>query len=341
MGEVYLAEHRLLERPCAIKLIKPDRAGNPQVLARFEREIRMTARLSHWNTVEIFDCGRTEDGTLYYVMEYLPGLSLEDLLEQYGPQPPERVVHVLRQICHALREAHGIGLIHRDIKPANIIVAQRGGLHDVAKLLDFGLVKPVDETPSDRVTRDGVISGTPLFMSPEQAVGRDDLDARSDIYSLGAVAYAMISGRPPFGGTNPLEVMFAHARDEVAPPSRHCADVPEDLERVILRCLAKKPEDRFQNMDALDEALAQCWSADQWTQLDAARWWMEHGSQGGSSLEGNAVNVAGLWSTLAANASCVTSSAASNTGIATNDAAEIAAISCVHGRAGVEEQAKS
>ena len=186
MGEVYLAEHRLLERPCAIKLIKPDRAGNPQVLARFEREIRMTARLSHRNTVEIFDCGRTEDGTLYYVMEYLPGLSLEDLLEQYGPQPPERVVHVLRQICHALREAHGIGLIHRDIKPANIIVAQRGGLHDVAKLLDFGLVRSHSlGSGPDNLTEEGAVAGTPAYMSPEHADGNRDLGARSDIYSLG------------------------------------------------------------------------------------------------------------------------------------------------------------
>ena len=145
MGEVYLAEHRMLKRPCAIKLIHPDRAGDPRVLARFEREVRMTARLSHWNTVEIFDYGRTDDGTFFYVMEYLPGLSLEDLLERHGPLPAERVVHLLRQTCHGLREAHEVGLIHRDIKPGNIFAAQRGGLYDVVKLLDFGLVKPVGE----------------------------------------------------------------------------------------------------------------------------------------------------------------------------------------------------
>ncbi len=276
MGEVYLAEHRMLKRPCAIKLIHPQQAGDPRVLARFEREVRMTAQLSHWNTVEIFDYGRTEDGTFFYVMEYLPGLSLEDLLQRHGPLPAERVVHLLRQTCHGLREAHAIGLIHRDIKPGNIFAAQRGGVYDVAKLLDFGLVKPVAETPSDRLTLEGSISGTPRFMSPEQARGLDDLDARSDIYSLGAVAYALLSGRPPFERASPQEVMIAHARDEVVPPSKLQADVPADLERVILRCLAKSPEGRFQDIDGLEQALAECAAADQWTQAQAARWWQEN-----------------------------------------------------------------
>jgi serine/threonine-protein kinase len=276
MGEVYLAEHRMLKRPCAIKLIRPEQAGNPKVLARFEREVQMTARLSHWNTVEIYDYGRTEDGTFFYVMEYLPGLSLEDLIQRYGPLPAERVVHLLRQACQALREAHAIGLIHRDIKPGNVFVARRGGLYDVAKLLDFGLVKPVAELPSARLTQEGAVSGTPLFMSPEQAQGRDDLDARSDIYSLGAVAYTLLSGRPPFEGAKPLEVIVAHARDEVVPPSQRQPDVPADLERIILRCLAKRPEDRFQDADSLEQALSQCAAADRWTQSHAARWWHEH-----------------------------------------------------------------
>src|SRR5262249_37483553 len=160
--------------------IRPEQAGDPNVLARFEREVRMTARLSHWNTVEIYDYGRTEDGTFFYVMEYLPGLSLENLLLRHGPLPVGRVVHLLRQALHGLREAHAIGLIHRDIKPGNIFAAERGGLYDVAKLLDFGLVKPVAEIGSARLTQEGTISGTPLFMSPEQARGLGDLDARSD-----------------------------------------------------------------------------------------------------------------------------------------------------------------
>src|SRR6516162_943994 len=247
MGAVYLAEHRMLKRPCAVKLIRPEQAGDPKVLARFEREVQMTARLSHWNTVEIFDYGRTDDGTFYYVMEYLPGLSLEEMLQTHGPQPAERVVHLLRQACQGLREAHSIGFIHRDIKPANLFVAERGGVFDVVKVLDFGLVKAVAEISPARLTQHGTLSGTPLFMSPEQARGQDDLDARSDIYSLGAVAYTLLTGRPPFESTNPFEVMIAHVRDDVVPPSELRADVPADLEQVILRCLAKTPEDRFPN----------------------------------------------------------------------------------------------
>ncbi len=275
MGEVYLAEHRMLKRPCAIKLIHPDRAGDPRVLARFEREVQMTARLSHWNTIEIFDYGRTDDGTFFYVMEYLPGLSLEDLLQRHGPLAAERVVHFLRQVCHGLHEAHNVGLIHRDVKPANIFAAQRGGLYDVVKLLDFGLVKSAGENASASLSQEGGISGTPLFMSPEQARGLDDLDARSDIYSLGAVAYALLTGRPPFDGSNPVDVMIAHVRDEVEWPSQHRADVPADLERVILRCLAKNPEDRFQDVFSLEQALAECAAADKWTQRHAANWWRE------------------------------------------------------------------
>jgi len=276
MGEVYLAEHRMLKRPCAVKLIRAEHAGDPRVLARFEREVRTTAQLSHWNTVEIFDYGRTEDGALYYVMEYLPGLNLEDLLQRHGPLPAERVIHLMRQTCHGLSEAHATGLIHRDIKPGNIFAAQRGGRYDVVKLLDFGLVKPVAEIPSARLTQEGAISGTPLFMSPEQARGLVEIDARSDIYSLGAVAYALLIGRPPFERTNPLEVMIAHAHDDVTPPSELRADVPADLERVILRCLAKMPEDRFQDTDSLEQALAECAAADQWTHSHAARWWLEN-----------------------------------------------------------------
>jgi serine/threonine-protein kinase len=292
MGDVYLAEHNMLKRPCAIKLIHPAQAGDPHVLARFEREVRTTARLSHWNTVEIFDYGRTDDGTFFYVMEYLPGLSLEELLHRHGPLPAERVVHILRQACQSLSEAHGIGLIHRDIKPGNLFAAQRGGRHDVIKLLDFGLVKTVAETSSTRLTQEGGISGTPLFMSPEQARGLADVDARSDIYSLGAVAYMLVSGRPPFDGPSALDVMMAHARDEVVPPSR-IREVPADLERVILRCLGKRPEDRYQDVEDLEQALAECADADRWTQAHADRWWREHDRPAETPQEVGAMVLAG------------------------------------------------
>ena len=199
MGEVYLAEHRLLKRPCAVKLIHPHRASDPHLLQRFEREVQATAQLTHTNTVEMFDYGHTEDGTFYYVMEYLPGLSLAELVEKHGPLPPARAVHLLMQTCDALSEAHSRGLIHRDIKPGNIFSAQRGGYYDVAKLLDFGLAKPIsaDSVPV-QLTQDGSITGSPLYMSPEQAIGDSEPDERSDIYSLGAVAYYLLTGRPPF-----------------------------------------------------------------------------------------------------------------------------------------------
>ncbi len=210
MGEVYLAEHQLLKRPCAVKLIRTDDATDPRALARFEREVRLTATLSHPNTVEIYDYGRAEDGTYYYVMEYLPGLSLAELVERYGPLPPARAVYLLRQVCGALREAHAAGLIHRDIKPSNIIAARRGGMDDVAKLLDFGLVRPAATVRAAYLSAEGQILGTPLFMSPEQATGSQELDERSDIYSLGAVAYYLLTGRPPFEGEDGIAVLIAH-----------------------------------------------------------------------------------------------------------------------------------
>ena len=282
MGEVYLAEHQLLKRPCAVKLIRPERTGDPTALARFEREVRATARLSHWNTVEIYDYGRTEDGTFYYVMEYLPGLSLATLIERYGPLPPERVVHLLRQTCDGLREAHEIGLIHRDIKPGNLFAAERGGLYDVAKLLDFGLVKPLADRGGPQMTHEGTITGSPLFMAPEQATHEKEADARSDIYALGAVGYFLLTGQAPFNDPNPMKVLVAHVRDAVVPPSKLKPDVPADLEQVILRCLAKKPDDRYPDVTSLERALAGCNVADRWTQEDAAGWWREIGRDGSS-----------------------------------------------------------
>jgi serine/threonine-protein kinase len=209
-------------------------------------------------------------------MEYLPGMSLESLLKRHGPLPPSRVIHLLRQTCQGLREAHSIGLIHRDIKPGNIFISRRGGLYDVAKLLDFGLVKQTTDPASTQLTHEGAISGTPMYMSPEQARGLDQVDARSDIYSLGAVAYTMLTGRPPFDGRSAFDVMIAHARDEVTPPSSIQADVPADLEQVILRCLAKDSDQRYQDVDSLDQALADCTAAQGWTQTDAERWWQDN-----------------------------------------------------------------
>ena len=190
-------------------------------------------------------------------MEYLPGMSLGEIIERFGPMPPERVIHLLRQACDALAEAHGVGLVHRDIKPGNIFAAKRGGIYDVAKLLDFGLVKPLMEKEPIHLTAEGTITGSPLFMSPEQALRRNQPGrTRSDIYSLGAVGYYLLTGHPPFEGDAPLKVIFAHAHDAVVPPANLRPDIPADLNGVILRCLEKNPADRFQTAVELGEALA-------------------------------------------------------------------------------------
>jgi serine/threonine-protein kinase len=277
MGEVYLAEHLLLKQPCAIKLIHPGRAGDPKALSRFEREVQATARLKHFNTVHIYDYGRAEDGTFYYAMEYLPGLSLEELVARHGPLPPARAIHFLRQVCAALREAHGAGLIHRDVKPGNVIACERGGVHDVAKLLDFGLARAAGADAQDeRLTQDGVITGTPAYMSPEQAGGQEELDARSDIYSLGTTAYFLLTGQPPFRRAKAVQVILAHIRDPVEGPTALRADVPADLEAVVLRCLEKDPGKRFPDAQSLERALASCRASGVWSQEAAAAWWRSH-----------------------------------------------------------------
>ena len=209
-------------------------------------------------------------------MEYLPGMSIAELVERHGPRPPERGVYLLEQTCEALGEAHALGLIHRDIKPGNLFAAQRGGHYDVAKLLDFGLAKRIwSSGESIELTGEGTITGSPLFMAPEQATGEGEPDVRSDIYALGALAYYMLTGRPPFTADNPLKVMIAHASEPVVAPSQHRRELPHDLEQVVLKCLAKSPADRFQDTTELSAALFACDVHGRWTREDARRWWSE------------------------------------------------------------------
>ncbi|MGB0580095.1 MAG: serine/threonine-protein kinase [Limisphaerales bacterium] len=284
MGEVFEAEHVLLKRPCAIKFIRTSEAADTDAMARFEREVRTTARLTHWNTIEIYDFGHTEDGRFYYVMELLPGMNLNAMVEEHGPLPAARVIHFLRQTCSALQEAHAAGLIHRDIKPANIHATERGGIHDVAKLLDFGLVKRAleDDESSIQLSQVGEMKGSLLYMSPEQAEAPDTIDGRSDIYALGVSAYKLLTGDVPFRGTRRVQVLIAHARDEPKPPSDLNSEVPEDLEAVILKCLAKSRRDRYADIGELDRALADCQAAGAWSHEDADQWWREHETSAGS-----------------------------------------------------------
>jgi serine/threonine-protein kinase len=229
--------------------------------------------------VEVYDYGHADDGTFYYVMEYLPGLSLQEIVERHGPLPPARAIHFLRQICAALKEAHATGLIHRDIKPSNVLICQRGGVHDVAKLLDFGLVQSFGvKAGADRLTIEGTILGSPPYMSPEQALGKERIDARTDIYSLGGLAYYLVTGQPPFSGETAMELLMAHVHTPVTSPRELRPELPPDLEDVILRCLGKKPDDRYEDVRALDGALAECQDADGWDPEQARMWWRTRGT---------------------------------------------------------------
>lgn len=278
MGDVYLAEHDLLKRPCALKLIRPNQIDDPLVLQRFEKEVCSMARLSHANTVDVYDYGHTADGTFYYVMEYLPGLNLQELVERFGPMPPERVIHFLTQACSALAEAHRLGMVHRDLKPANLFAAERGGEFDYTKLLDFGLV--VEDARADWLSNPSLQAviphaGSPFYMSPEQGRGETALDVRSDIYSLGATGYYLLTGRPPFLANTPLRVMLAHAQSPVIPPSEVVTGVPFDLEQILLKCLQKKPDDRFDCIEDMRYALTFCQDSGLWTGERAAIWWTD------------------------------------------------------------------
>lgn len=277
MGEVYLAEHQLLKRPCAVKLIRPSHQTNPQALARFEREVRLTSALTHSNTITIFDYGRTPNDTFYYVMEFLHGMSLYEIVKRFAPLPPARAVHFLRQACGSLHEAHAAGLIHRDIKPANLFAAQLGGRHDVLKVLDFGLVRAVGKSNANGNDTERGLSGSPLYMSPEEASPDADRppDHRGDIYSLGATAYFLLTGRPPFTVENSVAALAAHLNEPPRPLRDLREDVPADLEQVVLRCLAKNPAERFTDVEELDKTLAACDCAGRWTSTDAADWWRQ------------------------------------------------------------------
>jgi serine/threonine-protein kinase len=285
MGEVWKASHRLLVRPAAIKLIRSSVAENGAIRLddmrrRFEREAQVIAQLRSPHTVTLFDFGLTGDGSFYYVMELLDGVDTDTLIKRFGPIPAERVVHILRQVCHSLSEAESCGLVHRDIKPANIFLCRYGEDHDFVKVLDFGIAKAVHATPSDGptiATMANVVQGTPAFIAPEQALGAASVDTRADIYSTGCVAYWLLTAQFVFAADTPIKLLLAHAHEQPQPPSaRTDLPIPPDLDALVLSCLAKDPESRPKSPRDLLEQLETMVLQQKWTNARAREWWTMH-----------------------------------------------------------------
>jgi eukaryotic-like serine/threonine-protein kinase len=273
MGSVYRARHAFLRRPTAVKMLSGEKVTEA-ALARFEREVQLTSRLNHPNTIAVYDYGRTADGVFYYAMEYLEGVNLEDLVKKCGALPEGRAVGILRQVCGSLAEAHEIGLIHRDVKPANIFLTHRAGIPDFVKVLDFGLVKAANAEEEAKLTQANVTVGTPYYMSPEAVEHPDAVTALSDVYAIGAVGYFLLTGTPVFSGKTVMDVCMKHVRAVPDPPSKRAGRVfTPGVEALVLRCLAKSPGDRPPGARALMEELAQCEPSPAWARADAEAWW--------------------------------------------------------------------
>ena len=277
MGVVYKGRHSMMRRPTAIKMLHSDKI-NDTTISRFEREVQITCQLNHFNTIAIYDYGRTPEGVFYYAMEFLDGIDLQSLIDRYGPQPEHRVIHILSQICNSLYEAHSKGLVHRDIKPANVMLNRRGCEPDVVKVLDFGLVKAIDQQANGaNLEGDGSMTGTPLYMSPEAIQAPLSVDSRTDIYAVGAVGYFLLTGQPVFEATGIAQLCHMHIDELPVPPSkRGKMEVSNHLEDVILRCLEKSRAKRPQTARDLAQLLARCEAAGQWTVEDGDRWWGRH-----------------------------------------------------------------
>lgn len=276
MGVVYRATHGMMRRPTAIKLLSPSKAGADN-LKRFEQEARLTARLTHPNTVTIYDYGRTPDGLFYYAMELLDGADLEAIVGAAGPLTVPRTLKVLAEVAEALEEAHGIGLIHRDIKPGNVMLCAYGGRADVAKLVDFGLVKELEHTDGAQITRQDSVVGTPQYLAPEGITAPETVDARSDIYALGAVGYFLLTGTHVFEGRTLMEVLGHHMHTAPAPLTQRLGKpLPEDIQAVLLACLSKSPEDRPQSAADCVARLRACAGYGEWSQDAARAWWLIH-----------------------------------------------------------------
>jgi serine/threonine-protein kinase len=284
MGEVWRAKHRLLARPAAVKLVRPEVLGASgdaelrTLVKRFEREAQATAALSSPHTIRIFDFGATDDGTFYYVMELLSGRDLDTLVKEFGPLPPDRVMFLLRQVCHSLADAHARGMVHRDIKPANIYICRMGLDFDFVKVLDFGLVKVGGkESLAQTLTTVHTTTGTPAFMAPEIILGERDVDQRADVYALGCVAYYLLTGELVFEADTPMKMLLHHVQTPPVPPSQRTEmPIPRELDELVMACLEKDPAKRPQDARELFGMAQQCHCSDSWGADAAKRWWEMH-----------------------------------------------------------------
>lgn len=273
MGEVYRAQHAFLRRPTAIKLLN-EQLFSEESVARFEREVQLTSQLTHPNTITIYDFGHTEEGVFYYVMELLEGLNLEQLVERYGPQPEARVIHIMKQVCSSLAEAHQSGLVHRDMKPANVFLTERGGIQDFVKVLDFGLARNVDPQQNVMMTQVGGLTGTPLYLAPEVIQTNNSFDARSDVYALGGIGYFLLTGTPVFQGASILDILTSHVRGERERPSNRLRrEVSPSLESLLMECLERDPSDRPTDAAAMLKRLNSCDAMEVWGPEEMRTWW--------------------------------------------------------------------
>ncbi|MBX2813880.1 MAG: serine/threonine protein kinase [Myxococcales bacterium] len=272
VGTVYHAQHALLKRPTAIKILRPSQAQNFRAQERFRAEVQLTSQLTHPNTIDIFDYGRTNDGVFYYAMELLEGINLRTLVIETGPLPPNRMIFLIQQVCGSLGEAHNKALLHRDIKPSNIMLTERGGMYDTVKVVDFGLARPINHRDHPKQ-----IEGTPMFLAPEVITDNNAASPRSDLYALGGVMYFLLTQKTIFDHQNPSKILRAHVEEPIVSPSaRALRPIPYDIEAVINCCLAKNPQDRPESASHLATLLGEC-QVKPWTPEDAKMWWKDYG----------------------------------------------------------------